>query len=441
MIGVGWFARQVLAADSIKAPKLMVAIPGLDFKQYPVIRKGNEISIPFLAAYIGAFYKYIVGASAIAAAVMIVWGGFLYIFGATSGGTSKGKEKIRDALIGLALILGSYTVLESINPSTLQFKPLTLTVITPQYLSHVDHMDGVPLDQMQPWERPDAPVAGSAPSTGTVSSGPIGGVSTSGLGKGCAVQMFYKLPPPKCSGPVACQKLFCEQKNYDFEGTPKAEELFGFDDFPATVGEQIAQKGLTFVTPDLCLGKKGCDATRYQSTILFGPRASVSIKNWMTSMRFRVEARDALIKAGQTAKAEGYFLAIGDGTRTMQTQAQNWCLRIRESGSPQGMALPGLSPHQLGIGVDIGLFKLDDMNKYHQLTVIGKICKQVTIQTDLGPDNLKKLEQIMASAGFKHMCSEVWHFDFRGVYKSDCDECDFPGEMGVRAAKEKQPCQ
>ncbi len=110
------------------APQLEISIPGLSFpSQLPT--DGGMIQVPFLAMYIGALYKYLVGICVIAAALMVVYGGFKYILGASFATISTGKQTIQDALIGLVLIFGSYTLLASLNPATVSPQTLSIQAI------------------------------------------------------------------------------------------------------------------------------------------------------------------------------------------------------------------------------------------------------------------------------------------------------------------------
>ncbi|MFH1621132.1 MAG: pilin [Patescibacteria group bacterium] len=124
-------------AEKIKIPKLNVSIPGLDFKKLPVIRTAGKIYIPWLGAYIAAVYAYLVGVSVIAAAVMIVYGGFRYILGSSMGSVTRGKEIIKDALIGLMLIFGTYTILATLNQNLVEPKSLAVESVNPVLLGRV----------------------------------------------------------------------------------------------------------------------------------------------------------------------------------------------------------------------------------------------------------------------------------------------------------------
>ncbi|MFZ6015322.1 MAG: hypothetical protein ACOYUZ_03120 [Patescibacteria group bacterium] len=107
-------------------PNLNVPIPGLNFDNHPVAYNGDVLSIPFLAAYISVFFKYMVGAGLIATALMIVYGGFLYLLGSTGMQVQDAKEKIKDAVIGLTILLGAYLILYNINPNTLTLRSLEI---------------------------------------------------------------------------------------------------------------------------------------------------------------------------------------------------------------------------------------------------------------------------------------------------------------------------
>lgn len=122
-------------ADTLVPLKLGVPIPGIEFANTVDVKNG-KISVPFLAQYISGAYRYLTGISAIAAAIMIVYGGFLYIFAAGGGSVKKGRTIITDAVIGLILILGAYTILATVNPETLSLKALDIQMIRPEH-AHV----------------------------------------------------------------------------------------------------------------------------------------------------------------------------------------------------------------------------------------------------------------------------------------------------------------
>ncbi len=74
-----------------------------------------------IADYLKQLFKIGIGLAGLFAVFMIVLGGLEYM--STDAVTKKesGKEKIQNALIGLALALGSYLILNTINPQLLEF--------------------------------------------------------------------------------------------------------------------------------------------------------------------------------------------------------------------------------------------------------------------------------------------------------------------------------
>ena len=76
-----------------------------------------------LAQYIGIAYNFLIGIIGMVAAVMIVIGGFQYLTSAgDSGKIGAAKTRIINALIGVVLALGAYTLLNTINPAMLTLK-------------------------------------------------------------------------------------------------------------------------------------------------------------------------------------------------------------------------------------------------------------------------------------------------------------------------------
>ncbi|MBU1908283.1 hypothetical protein KKF59_04140 [Patescibacteria group bacterium] len=124
----GGEGEPVVTEVPLYVPSLNVPIPNLEFATILQPTQGI-LEIPFLAQYIAAAAQYLVGISIIAAAIMIVYGGFLYITGNIAPTITRGKEIIRDAIIGLVIILGSYTILTTINPETLTLKALGVKIV------------------------------------------------------------------------------------------------------------------------------------------------------------------------------------------------------------------------------------------------------------------------------------------------------------------------
>jgi len=142
------------ATSSYSVPILNVPIPGLDFKDYPIYVEPGLITVPFLAVYILSFYKIIMGIGLVAAAIMLVWGGMLYLYGATGLAVSDAKKKMTDAIIGLIILLGSYVILSNLNPNTAYLANLKVPVVLTQQ-DEINLLNGSTNNTVNPGIPPD----------------------------------------------------------------------------------------------------------------------------------------------------------------------------------------------------------------------------------------------------------------------------------------------
>jgi len=113
----------VLAQNSgLTPPKLQIDIP-----QFNVTSNNSG---DWIGMYIKAIYKYATGVVGILAAVVMMFGGILWLTaGGDTGKISDAKDWIKSSLIGLILALSSYTILYAINPDLVAFKALTIPQI------------------------------------------------------------------------------------------------------------------------------------------------------------------------------------------------------------------------------------------------------------------------------------------------------------------------
>jgi len=113
-------------------PTLQIPDFNVQFSQILVSQEGGGqyITVSWLAEYIAAIYRYLVGAATILAIVMIMYGGFRWITAAGDAGKiGDAKKTIIGATVGLALALGSYAILNLINPDLVSFKSLRLALV------------------------------------------------------------------------------------------------------------------------------------------------------------------------------------------------------------------------------------------------------------------------------------------------------------------------
>ena len=103
------------AADT-KTEDTKIPVPGL----FPgeLVGKGEAARIVDFRVFIRNFYFFSIGASILVATVMIMIGGMIWV---TSAGNttrvSTARDFITQAIIGVILLLGAYTILQVIRPS------------------------------------------------------------------------------------------------------------------------------------------------------------------------------------------------------------------------------------------------------------------------------------------------------------------------------------
>ncbi|MBI5077035.1 hypothetical protein HZB94_01500 [Candidatus Falkowbacteria bacterium] len=91
------------------------------------------LNIPWIAMYIGAAYRYAVVLGSILAVFMIMLGGVVYsLAGINQNMVKTGRDFISGAVIGLILLLGSYILLNTINPNFISLKPVKIEVVKEQ---------------------------------------------------------------------------------------------------------------------------------------------------------------------------------------------------------------------------------------------------------------------------------------------------------------------
>ncbi len=113
VLGLCLFWPVATFADYV-VPNLNVKVPGLTLASKITVKDG-KVNLPWLSQYISAWQNYIIGISVVAAAIMIVYGGFLYILGTDVGTIKRGNEVIKDALVGLFLVFGSYMIMSLVT--------------------------------------------------------------------------------------------------------------------------------------------------------------------------------------------------------------------------------------------------------------------------------------------------------------------------------------
>ena len=147
--------NQVKAAEDKAKPTIsfcpQINIPGIkmfDTNKYPCTKKEGkidpttafQISTDSIALLVGGVYKFVVGIAAIAAVIVMMAGGYVWLFaGGNASKVGEAKSLIGSAVLGLFLALGSYMILYLINPELTNLKSLDdITVIDPISVSGVE---------------------------------------------------------------------------------------------------------------------------------------------------------------------------------------------------------------------------------------------------------------------------------------------------------------
>lgn len=88
---------------------------------------GEAITKDSIGNYISAIYKYAIGVVGIIAAVVLMFGGVVWL---TAGGNqtriSEAKAWIGASLTGVVIAMASYMILSTVNPETVKLRPISL---------------------------------------------------------------------------------------------------------------------------------------------------------------------------------------------------------------------------------------------------------------------------------------------------------------------------
>ncbi|MBI5076805.1 TMEM14 family protein [Candidatus Falkowbacteria bacterium] len=114
----------------LQPPKINVPFDTLQPFSTAMVTPGEAVSIPWMAQYIIAVYRYAIIIGSILAVIVIMIGGILYL---TAGGIPNNVKKagslIFGAIIGLVLLLSSHLILNTINPNLTQLSTLSIGTI------------------------------------------------------------------------------------------------------------------------------------------------------------------------------------------------------------------------------------------------------------------------------------------------------------------------
>lgn len=81
---------------------------------------GEVTSVSGSPEYVTVLYRYALGIVTLVAIIMVVYGGFRYLLGATTGDVKSGRKIIEDAIGGMVILFLAYIILYTVNPKTVR---------------------------------------------------------------------------------------------------------------------------------------------------------------------------------------------------------------------------------------------------------------------------------------------------------------------------------
>ncbi|MFH2063530.1 MAG: hypothetical protein ABIJ46_05285 [bacterium] len=120
-------------------PRLAIDIPTIRLSD-ATAATGRFVDIPWLADYIAGMFRFAIPAAAVMAVVMMMIGGVQWTISAgDSGRIGQAKKRITDAAIGLAILVGSYALLATINPNLVLLPTLRIQSVERETIEYVGY--------------------------------------------------------------------------------------------------------------------------------------------------------------------------------------------------------------------------------------------------------------------------------------------------------------
>ncbi len=110
----------------------------LNYKLLAPIGKTTEIKTNDIGKYFNILFNIAIGLAGALAVVMIVVGGIQWMGSESIFGKTEGKERVMSAILGLLIAVGSYTLLNTINPDLLGKKGLNVSQVLVQLVGDVN---------------------------------------------------------------------------------------------------------------------------------------------------------------------------------------------------------------------------------------------------------------------------------------------------------------
>ncbi len=114
---------------SLSPPKLNVDIPG--FKGFSIMQlePGKILSVNWLNEYLIAVYKYAIVIGSIIAVLILMINGFNYLLSSSGISKQQNKTNVINSLLGLIILISSYSILYFINPKLVVLESVELDAL------------------------------------------------------------------------------------------------------------------------------------------------------------------------------------------------------------------------------------------------------------------------------------------------------------------------
>ncbi len=365
------FALEAKSKTNPVVPKLNVEIPGFEFS--PIKEFGGNLHVNFLGEYIAGVYSYLITISTVAAVILLMVGGLQWSMGAMSPGQmAKGKERIKNAITGLVLLMSVVFILKMVNPRLVTFDPLQLRFI----------------EELGPAEKDDP---GDVAEEGSLADVPK--------------------PLQGQGGKFFDGVTICGSKNDCVKWCKENQNANEWPDYNKKTIDFSLTKSIPS-SPGL-VGRQGHRATDEMITALKKAGQIAVSKN-----------SNYLIKAGGVRTLKQQIKLVCDKVKEAEAttdpeKAQKILNKIGKS-----VAFPGNSNHGNGVATDVQFYE----------GTKPLIEPSFATSSQNGPQwekGAEELADIMAEAGFLRLNSEVWHFELEGKAGTNnrCKgsaQCPFP---------------
>lgn len=349
------FAQDDTSTKTIPATfEFSVLGPNVKLSDIVVTSEGSKttINVPWIADMIAQLYRFAVGAAAVIAAVMLMVGGLQYL---TSRGDSSAidaaKERIQNAVVGLALVLGSYLILWLVNPALVRLDALKVVLI-----------------ERQTFALPDSALLDDPSSEGRRSTIPIDVSAFVMINEPC-MNLTTGVHPVNQDMLRKAAQTFCEKRP---EGS--TWKITGGGARPASLG-------LKFYI-QRCLYRTDCTVSTSSMTMRQNPEALSVVNGKVVPTQTDLQ--------GFTPQQ------VASDTSDEYKKVYDFLLPFAEKGFAQ-------SPHGSGLAVDIYCIGVPDLPYDKDVEGGG-------VQAPYAPCQVF-LENIMKEAGFCRHAKEGWHFE------------------------------